>query len=167
MGLNSDSGILIWILFDSKTDTWQLLIAWYRFVRIRLYGRWILWDVDGPDLSIPVRVSDLIEAAGSRSDGEKRKRGAHLGFRREFTGESASRRSPAVLRRLLGNGRATTRCRVTRRRWWRGKVLGSFLQQRWHVTGGSGRVGEVVGTGNIIGYRGNEGLRTYQGLERD
>jgi hypothetical protein len=35
------------------------------------------------------------------------------------------------------------------------------------VTGGSWRVGEVVGTGKFIGYRGKEGLRTYQGLEGD
>jgi hypothetical protein len=35
------------------------------------------------------------------------------------------------------------------------------------MTGGSGCVGEVVGTGNFIGYRGKEGLRTYQGLEGD
>jgi hypothetical protein len=35
------------------------------------------------------------------------------------------------------------------------------------VTGGSGRVGEVVGTAKFIGYRGKEGLRTYQGLEGD
>jgi hypothetical protein len=35
------------------------------------------------------------------------------------------------------------------------------------VTRGSGRIGEVVGTGNFIGYRGKEGLRIYQGLEGD
>jgi hypothetical protein len=46
-------------------------------------------------------------------------------------------------------------------------VLGSFLQQRWHETGGSWRVGEVVGTGNFFGYRGKDRLRTYQGLEGD
>jgi hypothetical protein len=46
-------------------------------------------------------------------------------------------------------------------------VLGSFLQQRWHETGGSWRVGEVVGTGKFFGYRGKDRLRTYQGLEGD
>jgi hypothetical protein len=35
------------------------------------------------------------------------------------------------------------------------------------VTEGSWSVSEVVGTGNFIGYRGKEGLRTYQGLEGD
>jgi primase-polymerase (primpol)-like protein len=67
--------------------------------------------------------------------------------------------------RSLATVEEWTVSRTSRRRRWRGKVLGSFLQQRWHVTGGSRRVGEVVGMGNFIEYRGKEVLRTYQGLE--
>jgi hypothetical protein len=58
-------------------------------------------------------------------------------------------------------------CRASRRRRWRGKVFGDFLQQRWHAAGGSWRVREVVATDEIIGYRGKRRLRTYQGVEGD
>jgi hypothetical protein len=45
------------------------LIGWYRFGRICIFERWIQRDADGLDLIIPIRLSDLIFAIRSRSNG--------------------------------------------------------------------------------------------------
>jgi hypothetical protein len=62
---------------------WRVIIHRYQFGRIENVGRWILSESDAPDVPIPIRLSDLSWAIGSRSDGreESERREAHLGFR--------------------------------------------------------------------------------------
>jgi hypothetical protein len=78
--------------------------------------------MDGRDLKIPVRISDLIWTVGSRSDGEIRS--PHLGFT-ELTGKDLT--SPAAARvgsvmalrwSLVTMYPTTTRRRGRRRRWY-------------------------------------------------
>jgi hypothetical protein len=69
-------------------------------------------------------------------------------------------RSPAM-------ARYATLFSRSRRRWWRNEDHGEFLWWRRHVTGAQWHCGEVVGAEGIDGYRGKEGLRTYQGVEGD
>jgi hypothetical protein len=63
-------------------DTWRVVTGAYWFGWIRSGRHWILVDLGGQDQLIPLRVSDLLGALRSRSDGEKRKKreGTHLGF---------------------------------------------------------------------------------------
>jgi hypothetical protein len=60
----------------------RIITGAYQFGWIRSGRRWILVDLGGQDQLIPLRVSDLLAALGSWSDGEKRKKkeGAHLGL---------------------------------------------------------------------------------------
>jgi hypothetical protein len=73
--------------------------------------------MDGRDLKIPVRMTDLIWTVGSRSDGAGGKGEEDLTVVRvpAISGEVAARWvTPAMLQRLLGNGGATTRRRAMR-----------------------------------------------------
>jgi hypothetical protein len=44
------------ICSGSDRATWRYGIRWYRFVRIKNWGRWIWVDVDARDQSVPVRL---------------------------------------------------------------------------------------------------------------
>jgi hypothetical protein len=71
---------------------WRFVIRRYRFARISDLSRRILRDLDGQDLRVPVRLSELIRSFRSRSDGREREAGIHrleLGFRRGFASEAA------------------------------------------------------------------------------
>jgi hypothetical protein len=48
---------------------WCVLVRWYHFGRISILERWILRDLDGSDLVIPVQVSELLWTVRSRSNG--------------------------------------------------------------------------------------------------
>jgi hypothetical protein len=60
---------LFGILFEHRQATWRVLISWYRFGWICTEGRRIKRETNAPDLRIPLRVSDLILATRSRSNG--------------------------------------------------------------------------------------------------
>jgi hypothetical protein len=79
----------------------------------------VLENLDGRDLRVPVRLSELIRSFGSRSDGRDLDKGerAHrgdIGFQPP-TRSAAREWTPASFWPLLDNGVTTTGCRETRR----------------------------------------------------
>jgi hypothetical protein len=81
------SEILIRICFKPRADTCVIPIGPYYFVWISDVERRILKDLDIPDWTIPVHLSELIWSTGSRSGGHDLKREEKvpkLGFRRNF-----------------------------------------------------------------------------------
>jgi hypothetical protein len=55
-------------------NTWLFLIGCYRFDWIKDVGCQIIRGSDGPDLTIPIRISDLFLSLGSKSNGCQRTR---------------------------------------------------------------------------------------------
>jgi hypothetical protein len=93
-------------------------IRQYRFVWICPEGHWILVDQGGQDQLIPLRVSDLLGALGSRSDDEKRKKREGVpGVRVESSPARSVARFQAsvMLWWVLGDGETTTSFGTTRR----------------------------------------------------
>jgi hypothetical protein len=67
--IKSGFKLLFELCFNSDRATWHVLIGWYRFGRICSEGRRTKRETNAPDLRIPLRVSDLILASRSRSNG--------------------------------------------------------------------------------------------------
>jgi hypothetical protein len=96
----------------------SVLIGRYPFGWITFYSHWILCDMDGPDLRIPLRVSDLILATRSGSNGRRQRgEGSPVEARVPSSAMRSRRRcrTPASFRRFLDSGDATTMIRETRR----------------------------------------------------
>jgi hypothetical protein len=83
----------------------------------RLLSRRILCDLDGLDLSKPIRLVIYSCLPIQIQRAEVKRRGQLTGVRvpTRFAGEACRGRSPAVLRRLLDDGVSITRRRATRR----------------------------------------------------
>jgi hypothetical protein len=142
------------------------MIGWYPFGRIIDFVRWILWGLDGPDLRIPLRVSDLILATRSRSNGRGQR------------GEGSPwKHTDGEVRRVW---RSTTGCsggllamgESGRRAGWRGedgsKIGGVyfFLELRGGVAGGAPGDGEMqvrIHSSSRCKTEGTEGIRRCAG----
>jgi hypothetical protein len=74
--------LIIWTLFDLGADTCQIPISPYHFIWISNVEHQILKDLDVPDWTIPVHLSEPIWSTTSRSGGYdlKREERGYLGL---------------------------------------------------------------------------------------